>query len=206
MVVNTQSGEFVADKVIVATPLQILRDGDIQFNPPLPNSKIEAFNTPVIWEGFKAFFEFSTPFYGEGYNFNITPETAGQKIYYNASLGQTTDQHILGLFVVGTPAQDFLTRSGEALKTFILEELDGLFNGQASTHYVKHLTQDWNAEPFIRGGYMSDHANWQTVRALRQPVHQKLFFAGGPFTNGEDWVSVHAAAQSGKEAVAAINA
>lgn len=205
VVVSTQSGEFVADKVIIATPLQILRDGDISFNPPLPNSKVEAFNAPVIWEGFKAFFEFSTPFYGEGYNFNITPEATGQKIYYNASLGQNTEQHILGLFVVGTPALDFLQRSGEALKTFILEELDGIFNGQASTQYIKHITQNWNADPFIRGGYVSDHASWQSVRALRSPVNQQLFFAGGPFTDGEDWVSVHAAAQSGKEAVAAIN-
>ncbi len=205
IVVDTQNGQHIADKVIVSVPLKILQDGDISFVPSLPKSKSDAINNSVIWEGFKAFFEFSTQFYGDGFPFEISPASEGQKIYYNASLGQKTSKNILGLFVVGSPAQDFISRSGDDLKNFILTELDGIYNGQATPNYLNHITQNWNNEPFIKAGYMTDHADWRTVRELGNPVDQKVYFAGGPYTNGEDWVSVHAAAQSAKKAVDTLN-
>ncbi len=201
VVVRTANQEYTADRVIVAVPLRILQLGNIHFTPQLPTDKLNAINSPIVWEGFKAFFEFSTDFYGEGHTFNISPETDGQKIYYNASLGQNTTKNILGLFTVGRPAQDLITKSGDELRDFILNELDGLFNNQATPNYVKHITQNWNDEPYIQGGYLTDHANWRTVRTLGEPVADKVYFAGGAYTDGEDWVSVHLAAKSAREAV-----
>lgn len=206
IVVNTQNGQHTADKVVISVPLQILKVGDVSFTPPLPQSKLDAMNETIVWEGFKAFFEFSSNFYGDDeYLFEVEPATDGQKMYYNAALGQNTTKNILGLFVVGKPAQDFISRSGEDLKNFILNELDGIYDGQAIPNYSNHITQNWNNEPFIKGGYLTDHANWRTVRELGNPVGNKLFFAGGAYTDGEDWVSVHTAAQSAKRAIEAIN-
>ena len=182
-------------------PLKILQDGDIDFSPNLPQNKLEAINNTVVWEGFKAFFEFSTKFYNEEYQFQITPESDGQKIYYNASFGQNTTKNILGLFVVGTPAQAFIARSSDDLKDFILSELDSIYANQATPNYVNHITQNWNDEPFIKGGYMTDYADWRTVRDLGNSIDNKLYFAGGAYTDGEDWVSVHTAAQSAKKAI-----
>ena len=48
-----------ADKVIVAVPVKILQLGNIEFIPVLPSDKQEAINEIKVWEGFKAFFEFS---------------------------------------------------------------------------------------------------------------------------------------------------
>lgn len=204
LVVKTQNGHYQADKVIISVPLKILQDGDICFIPPLPTYKLDAINDTVIWEGFKAFIEFSSNFYGEGYEFEIEPKSDGEKIYYNAAFGQNTDKNILGLFVVGKPARDFITQSGDEVKDFILNELDRIFSGQASAKYVKHITQNWNNEPFIKSGYMTDDADWKTVKKLGEPVGEKLYFAGGEYTNGDDWVSVHAAAQSAKVAIEKI--
>jgi len=205
--VNTTNGIFTADKVIVCVPLKILQLNSIVFNPALPQYKQNAINNTLVWDGFKAFFEFSNKFYPDAeYVFPVIPETEGQKIYYNAALGQNTTKNILGLFVVGTPAQDYISRSGDDLKNFILNELDGLYANQASANYLNHITQNWNDEPFIQGGYLSDYANWQTVRDLGKPVDDKIYFAGGEFTDGEDWVSVHTAAQSAKKAVDELNA
>lgn len=205
VVISTQNREYLADRVIVSVPLKILQDGDINFTPSLSQSKLNAINSPVIWDGFKAFFEFSTNFYNDGYIFQITPETDGQKLYYDAALGQNTPKNILGLFTVGTPAQDFVNRSGNDLRNFILDELDGIFSNQATPNYVNHITQNWNNEPFIKSGYMSDYADWEVVKELSNPVTNKLFFAGGAFTDGNDWVSVHTAAQSAKKAIEELN-
>lgn len=205
--VNTTNGIFTADKVIVCVPLKMLQLNSIVFNPALPTYKQNAINNTLVWDGFKAFIEFSSKFYPDAeYVFPVTPETEGQKLYYNAALGQNTGKNILGLFVVGTPAQDYISRSGDDLKNFILNELDGLYANQASANYLNHITQNWNDEPFIQGGYLSDYANWQTVRDLGKPVDDKIYFAGGEFTDGEDWVSVHTAAQSAKKAVDELNA
>ncbi|WP_411029693.1 flavin monoamine oxidase family protein [Spongiimicrobium sp. 3-5] len=204
-VITADNRQYLADKVIISVPLKILQDGDIRFTPSLPKDKLNAINNTVIWEGFKAFFEFSMKFYDDDFGFQITPPSNGQKIYYNASFGQNTSKHILGLFVVGKPALDYINLSDNDLKNFVLGELDGIYSNQATPNYMKHITQNWNNEPFIRGGYMTDHANWKTVEKLGQAVANKVYFAGGPYTDGNDWVSVHAAAQSAKKAVEELN-
>ena len=201
IVINTQNGQYVADKVIISVPLKILQDGDISFIPELPNDKLDAINSATIWDGFKAFIEFSNKFYHTATSFDIRPEEDGQKLYYDASYGQNTAANILGLFTVGKPAQDYISRSGDTLKEFILSELDQIYSNQASPNYIKHITQNWNDEPFIRAGYLTDHEDWRRVRKLSESVLDKIYFAGGPYTSGNDWVSVHAAAQSAKDAI-----
>ncbi|HKK73537.1 MAG TPA: FAD-dependent oxidoreductase [Saprospiraceae bacterium] len=201
VLVETQNGKRSADKVVIAVPLKMLQDNTILFNPALPTYKLEAIRDTIIWSGFKAFFEFYSPFYDNEYSFNITPATEGEKIYYNASFGQNTSKNILGLFVVGRPAQDYTSRSGNNLKSFILEELDRIYSNQASPNYLNHISQNWDDEPFIQSGYMSDHADWRTVRDLGKSVADKIYFAGGAYTDGEDWVSVHAAARSAKNTI-----
>ncbi|MFZ4100728.1 MAG: flavin monoamine oxidase family protein, partial [Sphingobacterium thalpophilum] len=206
IVVSTNNGQFTADKVVVCTPLQILKDGAISFRPSLPQSKLNAINETVVWEGFKAFFEFNKNFYGDNeYVFPITPAKSGQKIYYNAAFGQNTTKNILGLFVVGAPAKDLIYRSGDDLKKFILSELDSIYANKATPNYIKHITQNWNNEPFIKGGYLTDYEDWRKVKELGKSVADKLYFAGGEYTDGEDWVSVHTAAQSAKRVIVEIN-
>jgi len=204
VVINTQNGQYSANKVIVSVPLKILQERDIDFLPNLPQDKLNAINDTTIWEGFKAFFEFSEKFYDDEHEFQITPASDGEKIYYNAAFGQNTTKNIIGLFVVGKPALDFTSLSGDELRDFILNELDGIYANQATSNYIKHITQNWDNEPFIKAGYMTDNADWRTVKQLGESVANKVYFAGGAYTKGEDWVSVHAAAQSAKVAIEEI--
>jgi len=204
VVINTSKGQLSADKIIISVPLKILQDGDISFSPNLPDDKLESINNATIWEGFKAFIEFSDKFYHTATSFEINPEEDGQKLYYDASYGQNSSKHILGLFVVGKPALEYISKSGDQLRDFMLNELDEIYTKQASPNYIKHIIQNWSNEPFIRAGYLTDHANWRQVRKLSESVSDKVYFAGGPYTSGNDWVSVHAAAQSAKDAVSEL--
>jgi monoamine oxidase len=83
----------------------------------------------------------------------------------------------------------------------MLNELDAIYNGQASANYIQHTSQNWNEEPFARGAYLVDHEDWRLVRTLGESVASKLYFAGCSYTDGEDWSSVHTAIQSGIRAV-----
>lgn len=204
VIVTTQNGQYVADKVIVAVPLKILQNSEINFTPTLPQDKQTAIQSVTVWEGFKAFFEFSKKFYQDEIEVEIIPETDGQKIYYNAALGQNSSKNILGLFSVGKPAADFISLSDDEVKRFILKELDSIFYNQATPNYVKHIAQNWNKEPFIKGGYLSDYADWRTVKKIKETIANKVYFAGAEYTDGEDWVSVHTAALSAKQTVAEI--
>tara|TARA_R110001632_G_scaffold10505_8_gene38836 strand:- start:462 stop:1565 length:1104 start_codon:yes stop_codon:yes gene_type:complete len=201
VITNTRTGQYTSDKVIVSVPLKILQDGDVNFVPSLPQDKQDAINNSIIWEGFKAFFEFSNKFYNDEHVFNILPASDGEKIYYNAAFGQNSTKNIIGLFVVGKPAIDYTSLSGDNLRDFILSELNGIYSNQATPSYVKHITQDWDNEPFIKAGYLTDNADWRTVRKLGESVANKIYFAGGAYTDGEDWVSVHTAAQSAKSVI-----
>lgn len=199
--VETTSGEYTADKIIVTVPVKILQVGDITFTPELPNRKQNAINNVTIWDGFKAFIEFSENFYPTLYGFDITPETAGQKLYYDAAYGQNSNKHVLGLFAVGTGAQEYASFSDEELKNYMLAELDALFDNKASASYIQHISQNWNAEPYAKGAYIYDYENWNNITRLANSVDNKVYFAGDGYGFSSDWSSVHVAARSAKRAV-----
>jgi len=202
--VETQNGTYSADRVIVTVPVKMLQNGAIAFTPALPNDKQNAIDTVRVWDGCKAFIEFSQKFYPAAVAFEIIPETAGQKLYYDASYGQDTTQHVLGLFAVGTGTRPYVELNDDDLIEYMLNELDELFDGQASPNYVKHIFQNWNAEPYANGAYVVDHENWRRVRTLGKSVDNRLFFAGTAYTEGKDWSSVHTAARSARRAVEEI--
>lgn len=199
--VSTSRGLIFADKVIVSVPLKILQLGEITFIPNLPKAKQVVIKNAQIWDGFKAFFEFSNSFYDSGFEKIIENSKAGQKIFYDAAYGQNSDKNIIGLFAVGNQVDIYNSLSKVQLRDLILNQLDNLFSNQASINYKKHISQNWNEEPFIRGGYLTDYANWKEVRILGESINSKVYFAGGAYTDGENWVSVHAAARSAKKTV-----
>jgi len=203
-VVRTANNEFAADKVIVTTPVKLLQRGTISFTPELPEDKREAIRDITVWDGFKAFIEFSEKFYPTAVGFNIQPSSAGQRLYYDAAYGQRSDRHVLGLFSVGTGTLPYRELTDSDLIDYMLAELDELFDNQATPNYIQHLSQNWNEEPFAQGAYITDQENWRRVRTLGKSVDNKLFFAGTAYTTGEDWSSVHTAARSAIRAVSEI--
>ena len=199
--VIANNGEYLADRVIVSVPVKILQNGAISFTPALPNDKQDAINEVTVWDGCKAFIEFTEKFYPTFVGFEISPESDGEKLYYDASYGQNSDRHILGLFAVGTGTLPYVNLSDEELIGYMLNELDAIFDGKASETYVKHIFQNWNKEPFANGAYIYSYENWRRVRTLGESIDNKLYFAGDAYTDGEDWSSVHAAARSAIKAV-----
>ena len=204
VVVRTRDAKYTADKVIVTVPLPVLQTGDIEFIPLLPKHKRKALDKAVVWDGIKVFLEFSERFYPAYTDFILTPRTSGHITYFDATYGQHTKRNILGLFAAGQPAQSYLSLHGEALKHYILQELDKIFSGKATPRYINHIVQNWSEEPYARGVYLNDYANWKTVRTLSEPVADTIYFAGDAYTSGDDWGNVHDAASAARKAVQKI--
>lgn len=202
--VTTQDTQYSADAVIVTAPLPLIRNRTIAFTPALPEHKLRAIDKAVVWDGIKVFLEFSERFYPTYTDFHVSPKTAGHVSYFDATYGQQTEKHVLGLFAVGVAAQRYTGLHGEALRAAILDELDTLFSGKATPNYVKHIVQNWSEEPYIRGAYLADHQDWRAVRTLGEPVANKVYFAGDAYTSGNDWGNVPDAAQSARRAVQRI--
>lgn len=200
--VTTQNGQtFKADKVIVTVPLKMLQEDNISFLPVLPNNKQNAIDNATFWDGIKVFMEFSTKFYPTFLEFTITPEESGQKAYFDAAYGQNTNKHILGFFAVGTPSDPYRALTGNALKDYILAELDQIFSNQATPNYLNHIEQNWSTEPFIKGAYLSDYESSSRVETLSESVDDKVYFAGEAYTDGTDWAGLHTAIRAAKRVV-----
>ncbi len=199
--VKTIENTFLADRVICSLPVKMLQQGMVSFNPPLPRRKQKAIKNVRVWDGCKAFIAFEEKFYPTFVGFDVSPSSSGQKLYYNASYGQDTHQNVLGLFAVGKSAEPYIELSGTQLINYILQELDELFDGKASSTYLKHTFQNWTKEPFIKSAYVVDHEDWRILRRLGESINGRIFFAGDAYTNGEDWGAVHTAIFSAKKTV-----
>lgn len=195
-------GEVIeADAAIVTVPVAVLRDRSITFVPDLTDDRWAAIDEVRLWGGIKAFVEFSERFYPTFLAFPDSDTDRGQRLYYDAAYGQASDAHVLGLFAVGEPALGYQGLDDGALRDRMLAELDEVFDGAATRAYLRHISQDWSAEPYIRQAYVADEADWRLVRALGEPASDRVVFAGDAYSDGEDWGSVHIAAQSARAAV-----
>ncbi len=195
---------FTADAVIVTVPVMQLRKRAIDFEPPLPDDKLEAIDEVQLWTGMKVFLEFSEPWYPTFLEIAGSDSAAGQKLYYDAAYGQDANAHVLGLFTVGDQSWPYQRRDGQELVDYILAELDEMYDGAPSRTFVQHIAQNWEVEPYIEQAYIADNADWRLPPKMQRPVQSRVFFAGDAYTDGEDWSSVHMAAASAAEAVEAL--
>ena len=198
---DTKGRVYEADIVIVTVPLKVLQEKKLSFSPKLPKYKKEAIAEAPVWGGLKVFIEFKERFYPSYLAFPDSETKHGQRLYFDASHGQETSSHVLGLFAVGKQAEAYRAKSKEEQLSYILKELDQVFDGRASKVYKKHIVQDWSHEPFIESAYLADNAASWIAKDLSYTVKEKVFFAGEAYTEQGNWGSVHNATQSARRVI-----
>lgn len=204
---TTADGEQIAaDKVIFTAPLQILKEGRVAFDPPLPRTRTDAMRRVFMPPGLKVFMEFSEAFYPHYVAFDDGQQrhVEFERAYYDVALDKPTERHVLGLYAVGDPADPYLAPETDAARiALILAELDTMFGGAASRSFVQHRTQDWGAQPWIRGTF-SMYQDWRDVRALGRPLEGTVHFAGEAYNQRDSWGFAHLAGRSAYDVVDAI--
>ncbi len=192
---------YEADRLVLTVPLKLLQLRQVNFRPDLPNNKQNALASATIWSGMKVFLKFSEAFYPTFLYFDDSATNEGQRLYYDAAYGQNSADNVLGLFSVGKQAEVYQNYSGDALRDYVLNELDEIFDGKASETFQDILAQNWNEKPFARAAYLEDEASSSISRAMSKSIDNKLYFAGCSYTQFEDWSSVHTATRSARDAV-----
>lgn len=202
-VITRDGQELLADKVILAIPLAVM--DDVQFIPELPASKIEAMENVFVASGLKVWIEFDERFYPDiqitSSIFGFFDEGPGaDSFYFDAVFRKPSNRTCLTYFNVGFDAEEISSLSDDAILSKLLAQLDKIFDGQATQHYVNHYVKNWANVPFIRGAYSVDWANYDwTLQELSRPLDQKLYFAG-EHTEAVEVSTVHGAAISGRRA------
>ena len=199
---------FTGNKAIVTVPLKILQDNDITFVPDLPSDFVNALNMPVMATGMKVFLVFKEKFYPD--SFSIDSDFANieldesERLFYDETYGQSSTDHVLGMYVLGDVADRFVSLSDNEVIQTALADLNSVFgNNVATTNYVRGVVQNWVDEPYIRGAYSVYEDKYEAIDVLRQPLSNTLYFAGEAIPIVEsDYANgfAHGAALSGRNA------
>lgn len=194
---------FNADKVIITVPIPILKSGDIQFIPALQNEKTNAFSKIGMDAGMKVFLKFSIKFFDQ----NIIGGTICAA-YTDDSIGKAQSDNILLAFIMGDQAA-YLTAlaSDTAITNALLQELDMMYNGQATTSFIASHVENWTTNPFVKGAYSYSTVGMGDARKIAtQSISKKLYFAGEAMNTNGHHQTVHGAVETGyREVINILN-
>ncbi|GAB4457283.1 MAG: NAD(P)/FAD-dependent oxidoreductase [Bacteroidia bacterium] len=174
-ITDSNGSTYYADKVIITVPISILKSGDIEFIPSLPSEKIAAFSKIGMDAGMKVFLKFSNKFFDQ----NIIGG-AICAAYADDSIGKNQNDNVLLAFIMGEQAE-YLTSLGSdaAITNALLQELDIMYSGQATTSFITSHVQNWTTNSFVKGAYSYSTVGMGDARKVAaQPINKKLYFAG----------------------------
>jgi monoamine oxidase len=205
---------FESSSIIVTASMEVLQDGDISFYPDLPSTYQSSILSYEMDVAVKVFLEFKEKFYPSllwldddfiDYSYdNCESSVFGQRLFYDATIGQDSTHHILGVFLYGALAEPYEGNNKNDIIQDIVDLLDEIFDGKASVTLVKGIVQDWSKDPYIRTAYTKLARRW-AMRTLRNPIDNKLYFAGEAIpASGSGWGYANGAALSGKSAARKI--
>jgi len=203
IVTDSNNNAYTADKVIVTVPITVLKTGDIEFVPALSAEKITAFSKIGMDAGMKVFLKFSNKFYDQ----NIIGG-AICAAYADESIGKIQTDNVLLAFVMGTQAE-YLTSLGSdaAITAALLQELDTMYNGQATASFISAHVENWTTHQFIRGAYSYSTIGMGDARQIAaKSVDKKLYFAGEAMNTSSHHQTVHGALETGyREVINILN-
>ncbi|MEM1443749.1 MAG: NAD(P)/FAD-dependent oxidoreductase, partial [Verrucomicrobiota bacterium] len=198
--VKTRDGSLhECDRVVLTVPLTVLQEEGIAFTPVLPREKTEAFSKLGMGPGMKVFLKFRKKFFD-----GIVAGGETCALYLDESVGKKGNDAVMLAFVMGDQAAALTTlRTEKAIAETILEELDEIYDGQATENFVEAHVIDWSARPFIRGAYSYPKvgAGKDVRKVAARPVQGRVYFAGEAMNLRGHPSTVHGAMESALDAV-----
>ena len=201
---------FYSDHIIITVPLSILRDGVIDFRPPLPLSMTIGHPGLPMWEGFKIFLEVRRAnFLRENHIETISPdgyltETGENLFWVQSGVHEALENgnEIIAGYLLGDQSHPFIDLDDEAIIEEILALLDDQYNGKASRVYVNGFVKNWSKDENARGTL----STWGYDKKGAQNIYNsnKVWIAGEafPVDGSNGWVD--SGVFSGDDAAAQI--
>jgi monoamine oxidase len=200
-----------ADAILVTVSVGVLQAELIDFVPDLPASKVAAYNTLGMGHGMKLFLRFDSTFWDGAKLFWVIAEGPTAMCWTPAKYQPGATNDVMTCFSMGENAEALSALPDDAARlSQALADLDAMFGGQASAHFVEGFVQDWTADPWVRGSYSYPapgsypDSGPSARQVLAQPVGSELFFAGEATHNSAP-STVPGALQSGERAAGEID-
>ena len=179
VIIKTGNGEnYEADKVLVTVSIGILKSNFINFIPVLNLEKKKAIEEITFHKGFKIAFKFSEKFYPDFVNCKVKN---GEKGFYDIAFGKETNTNILGFLCTGDETNKYYALNSEQkIIDALIEELDKIFEGKASTTYTgEYIMENWGKHKYTQGTWtQAFQENKSQLSVLNQSIENKVYFAG----------------------------
>lgn len=165
--------------LILTVPINVIKNGGINFSPALPINNTAALNRIGMDKGYKVMLGFYVNFWGKDVSSIYTSGTVPE--YYAPGMGRSSQNRMLSALIMGQQADLLSGKTDEEIIQLLLGELDALYNDQASHQFDETITyvMNWGDHPYFQGvqsypmvsgtGAAEDYA---------KPVNNRLFFAG----------------------------
>ncbi|KMQ50999.1 amine oxidase [Chitinispirillum alkaliphilum] len=193
--IHTKNFVYKCNYVIVTVPLGVLKEGDIQFEPALPQKKSESIRALEMGVLNKAILCFKKKFWPDTGHFMLFP--AFWDLIYKSFTGIHHDNSSLIVgWVNGKTAQAIEYLENQQLKNSMLTTLE-LIMGEINETPNHVAISRWSQNPLTRGSYsfVPVNANHSDYSTLAQPFGTILF--AGEATSSEYPGTVHGAYLSG---------
>ncbi|KAH3966221.1 hypothetical protein HBH51_144130 [Parastagonospora nodorum] len=217
--IECSNGEvFEADKVVITTPLGVLKSGSVTFQPPLPDWKqgvIERMGfgllNKIILVYEKAFWEADRDMFGllndAEIEASLRPEDYTKKrgrfyLFWNCL--KTSGKPVLVALMAGESAHHAETSSNDQLVKEVTDRLDSMFAPNTVPLPTEAIVTRWKKDPYACGSYSYVGPKTQAgdYDVMARP-HGPLHFAGEA-TCGTHPATVHGAYLSGLRAAAEV--
>ncbi len=179
VVVKTKNGDrYEADRVLVTVSIGVLKSNMINFKPVLNEKKKQTINAITYHPGFKVALKFSEKFYPDA--IACTVEN-GEKGFYDIAFKKEAQTNILGFLCMGDETQKYYDlNSEEEIITSLIQELDQMFDGKASTAYSgEYIIENWGQHTFTQGTWTQAFQEKKSdLKVLNEPLDNKVYFAG----------------------------
>jgi monoamine oxidase len=198
--VTTQTGRFVADKVLITVPLGVLKQSSLQFTPALPNDKQMAIDKLGMGVLNKCYLRFQKPFWPADVDWlEAIPAEHGRWTEW-VSFQRAAQWPVLLGFNAADSARDMEAWSDARVVNDAMHTLRTIF-GPSLPEPIDFQITRWAQDPFAMGSYSYNALGaTPTLRQdLARPLRPSLFFAGEA-TEKDTFGTAHGAYLSGLRA------
>nr|WP_045250521.1 NAD(P)/FAD-dependent oxidoreductase [Microbacterium azadirachtae] len=202
--VRTESESFDAAHVVVTVPLGVLKAGDIDFDPPLPETITAAIERIGMGVFNKIFLRFPERFWADGVYAIRQLGSPSHPWHSWYDVSEISGEPMLLTFAGGAWGREIESMDDEDIVDSVVTSLRRMY-GDAVPSPVAHWITRWGADEFSRGSYsyIAVGASHDDHDAIAEPVADVLHFAGEA-TYGAEPATVHGALLSGHRAAERI--
>lgn len=198
--VETDSGIYSAQQVIVTLPLGVLKNNTVQFIPPLPEEKLRAIASLGMGLANKVILRFPKVFWPKNTDYFGYAGTVPGKFCAWVNHYPYSGQAILSLWSHGEFAEQLENLAEHECVALAMDVLKKAFAKKALEPVASIVTR-WRNDSFAGGSYsfLPPGCSRMHFSALASPIDDRVFFAGEA-TEAIHTATVHGAYLSGQRA------